>query len=401
MALKSFGGGVGTGLVCTAVAVLWVIAVSAFAAGETELKDRISVLEKKLDDLAVSAGKSSNDTGLPMHGFADVYVGNSGLAAGEDRPHGFGFGALSFYMTPQFTEHVKALFELAFEGSNAGLSTDLERVQVGYVFSDALTVWAGRFHTPYGYYNTAFHHGAQIQTSVTRPRFLDFEDKGGILPAHSVGMMLDGRVSIGPGKILYDAYVTNGGKIGGVNANGEGVLDFNFVTDDNNTRGLGATLGYRVGGVQAGVHMLRDDVYSYDDSPSTGVATAQTRVGMAGGYAVYDDNDWEVMVETYHWSNKDILNGGASMSSNAYFAQVGRAIGQWTPFARIEKTKLDQNDHYFADQASGRSYKRSLIGIRYDLDPKAAIKFEAGKVKQTDAPIGEFGEVRLQFAVRF
>lgn len=396
MSLKPFGTTAGTVFACVAISVAWVVAVSAFAADPKQIDDRITAVEKKLDELAASAGKSGQDTGLPMHGFADVYVGNSGTAAGEKRPHGFGFGTLSFYMTPQFTEHVKALFELAFEGDNGGLATDLERVQIGYVFNDAFTLWAGRFHTPYGYYNTAFHHGAQIQTTVTRPKFLDFEDKGGILPAHSVGLMADGRTPLGQGKLIYDAYLTNGSRIS--DANGSGVQDFNFINDSNGTRGLGATLGYRVGGIQAGVHLLRDDVDSYDANK---IITAETRVNMMGGYGVYDDNDWEAMLEYYRWSNKDNRNGGSSISSSAYFAQLGKTVGQWTPFARIEKTKLDQNDHFFADQASGRSYKRSLIGVRYDLDPKAAIKFEAGKVKQTDVDNADYGEVRLQFAVRF
>ena len=77
----------------------------------------------------------------------------------------------------------------------------MERAQLGYSFSDALTFWVGRFHTPYGYWNTAFHHGAQIQTSVTRPLFIDFEDKGGILRAHSLGLLAHGRVPAGPGKL--------------------------------------------------------------------------------------------------------------------------------------------------------------------------------------------------------
>ena len=399
MSFKHCGSGVGTSVACLAVAILWVLAVSAFAEDTKELNDRIDALEKKLDELTASASKANHETGLPLHGFADVYTGNSGSAAGTDRPHGFGFGTLSFYMTPEFTDHVKALFELAFEGQDEHLDADLERVQIAYVFSDALTLWAGRFHTPYGYYNTAFHHGAQIQTSVTRPKFLDFEDKGGILPAHSVGVMFDGRMPMGSGKVLYDVYVTNGSHISHVDSGG--VQDFNFINDDNNTRALGLTLGYRVGGIQAGVHVLRDDVNSHDDSSGTHVTTAQTRVNMMGGYGVYDDNDWEVMAEYYHWSNRDLLNGGETHSSSAYFAQAGKLIGKWTPYARTEKTSLNQNDHYFADQASGRSYRRNLVGIRYDLDPKAAIKFEAGKVKLPDVADADYGEWRLQFAVRF
>jgi hypothetical protein len=86
-------------------------------------------------------------------------------------------------------------------------------VQIGYTLNESATVWGGRIHTPYGYWNTSFHHGAQMQTSVLRPRYLDFEDKGGIWPAHIVGLWATVKTKVGTGKITYDAYAGNGSKL--------------------------------------------------------------------------------------------------------------------------------------------------------------------------------------------
>lgn len=354
--------------------------------------ERIGTLERKVDDLLAASARPQGDTGLPIHGFADVLAGNSGINAGTDRPHGFSFGTLSFYMTPQFTANVKALLELAFETSDGALATDLERAQIGYVVSDAATVWAGRFHTPYGYYNTAFHHGAHVMTAVTRPKFLDFEDKGGILQAHSVGLWVNGRTNLGPGKLQYDAYVTNGDKIS------NNTLDFNFGADDNGKRAVGATVGYRYEGLLAGVHMLQDHVDTY---AAPGVVTARTKVQMTGGYALYDDHDFEIIGEYYRFRNQDLVNGGDNKASSAWFIQVGHNFGLWTPYARAERTRLDQTDHFFLDQTNGRSYRRAVVGLRYEIDPKAALKFEAGKVRQTDVSDADYGELRVQLAIRF
>ena len=107
--------------------------------------------------------------GAPLHGFVDV-----GGVAGSDRKgkrRGFTVGNFDLYLSPELGDNVKTLIETNFEvDSQGGLGVDVERVQVGYAFGDYLTAWLGRFHTPFGVWNTAFHHGQQISTSVRRPR---------------------------------------------------------------------------------------------------------------------------------------------------------------------------------------------------------------------------------------
>ena len=137
-----------------------------------------------------------NDGGIPIRAFIDVgYARDKPDRTG--RRGGFGLGSVNLYMTPAIGERIKSIVELVFEQDEQGaLMVDLERVQIGFTFSDAFTLWAGRFHTPFGYWNTAFHHGAQLQTSVLRPRFLAFEDQGGILPSHSVGLLGSGALAL-------------------------------------------------------------------------------------------------------------------------------------------------------------------------------------------------------------
>jgi hypothetical protein len=257
-----------------------VMSMPAFADSEAE---RMKAMESKLESLQTEltqvtegmAKRSSAEDGLPIHGFMDVgFATNSwGTSAG---PMGFNGGALSFYLSPHFGDRVKALVEPNFEVTPEGaVATDLERLQIAYTFSDAATLWTGRFHTPYGYWNTAFHHGAQIQTSVLRPRFLDFEDKGGILPAHMVGLWDTGKFNAGEGKLTYDVFAGNGPKIVLANSTAPptptnlGTLDINFAGDNNHQAMVGFNLGYEfsgnMDGLRLAVHGIRGDV---DDNAS-------------------------------------------------------------------------------------------------------------------------------------
>lgn len=328
--------------------------------------------------------------GIPVHGFADA--GYSAHSKQTSDPKGFNVGSLDFYLTPQFTSNVKGLVEIIFETTKAGdVATDLERLQMGYTFNDNATLWGGRFHTPYGYWNTGFHHGAEIQTSILRPRFLDFEDKGGILPAHMVGLWGTGKVSAGDGKFTYDAFAGNGPKITMAQDPVDptapmvavdqslGTLSINTSGDNNHQAMVGFNLGYEFSGMadglRLGVHMLRGDVD--DDSNGTiNTANNKTEVSMTGGSAVYQANDWEVLSEYYHFSNTDKSSASGSHSSWASYLQVAKTFNDVTPFLRVEKTVLSQLDNYFSMQDNGQSYARQALGVKYNLNDKSALKFE-------------------------
>lgn len=360
---------------------------------------RLDRLEETVLRVSESSAKS-RELGIPLHGFADVGFAHSSRAV-NGRRGGFTLGNLDLYMTPEFGDRVKSIFELVFEygPDNSGVATDLERLQFGYTFSDAATVWAGRFHTPYGYWNTAFHHGQQIQTAATRPRFIEFEDRGGFLPAHAVGLLVSGAVRSGAGKLQYDGYLANGNRIA------DGVLDFNAFKDNDRNKLVGGNVRYAFGGsldgLTLGLHGFTQHVGAYDAGKEL---VHNTRVNMAGGFAVLDRNNWEVIGEYYRFRNGDLTGQTGTHASWAGFGQAAYTFAdKWTPYARYEKASLDDTDNYFSDQESGRSYTRGVIGLRYNLSATAAIKFELDRVreKQINSDWVKKHEARLQFAVRF
>lgn len=363
-------------------------AASASAPGQAEwgtaVTRRVSDLEQEVNALGT---RSNAQEGIPLHGFLDVGA-LSTTQRGVVRK-GATVDALDLYLTAE-NGRVRALTELNFEIDPEGeIETDLERIQIGYAFSDALTLWAGRFHSPYGYWNTAYHHGAQIQPSILRPRFLEFEDKGGILPAHDVGLWATGRLPIGDSVLHYDAWLANAPRIGT-----NGVLDQNVAGATNGHALVGMNLGLPIGGATVGVHALTGRI----GGPVDGQSVADLRI--LGGYVFYDEDSWEAMAEYFGFQDRNVAAGGLH-SSHAAYAHVGRTFGAWTPYVRYELASLDQADNYFALMAQGQSYRRALLGVRYDIDPRSTVKFEFNRTRLTDRLLDNYRESRIQYAIRF
>jgi hypothetical protein len=208
--------------------------------------------------------------------------------------------------------------------------------------------------------------------------------------------------------VTYDVYAGNGPQIAVENstlppsATNLGTLTINQAGDNNHQAMAGFNVGYELSGnldgLKLAVHGLKGDVNDTSQSNNT-------ELSMFGGSAVYLANDWEALGEYYSFNdnNKSGSNVGTHESWAAY-AQIGKSFNDWMPYIRVEKAVLNQNDNYFASQASGQSYARQSLGVRYNLNQNAALKFELLDSK-FDAGIagGEknFSSVFAQYAIGF
>jgi hypothetical protein len=366
---------------------------AAVAVPQAQAQARLENVEQQVTQLAnASAARGGGGMGVPLHGFFDVGIGNH--TANEPGLKGANIGALDIFLNPQLGEHTRSLFELTFEVNEQGqVDSDLERGQIGYQFSDAATVWIGRFHTPFGYYNTAFHHGQEIATSLRRPRFILFEDQGGVMPNHTVGAWLTGADRLPGGKLTYDVFLGNGQKIssGTIDARSGGVEDGGAIYGGN----LGYVFGETLDGLKVGVSGFRSRI---TDDQQVGRIT---RVDNAGVYFAYDTDRFEHLGEFYRFSDTDLTGRGPPHHSSAGFLQLAWRLPLVTPYARYERAVLDQGDNYFALQADGMSYYRTALGLRFDLDPKSALKLEVGRTKNTDRLIDQWTDALLDYAIRF
>src|SRR4030065_563492 len=121
--------------------------------------------------LLISVLFLSNQGGqaFELNGFADVSFTKSTDGADEFRNGDFAFGALDLYLA-QTLDDIDILVELVVEKGDV---LDLERLTIGYSFSDAAKLRVGRVHTPLGYWNNAHHHGVQLQPTIEKPDFMN------------------------------------------------------------------------------------------------------------------------------------------------------------------------------------------------------------------------------------
>ena len=73
-----------------------------------------------------------------------------------------------------------------------GFNAEVERLIIRFDHSDDFKVSFGRYHTPINWWNTAFHHGQWLQTTISRPEMIQFG--GRFLPVHFVGALVEGCV---------------------------------------------------------------------------------------------------------------------------------------------------------------------------------------------------------------
>src|SRR3954468_16742461 len=218
---------------------------------------------------------------IVVHAFGSV----DWASAGEPgAPNSFNLGQLALFMTSAINDRVSVLAEVVLEASaaNTQVTTDLERLQLTYRFNDHLNLSAGRYHTGIGFYNAAFHHGSYFETTIGRPRVFAFEDEGGVLPVHEVGLSARGIVPRTGSALRYVAEVGNGRRWTELDER-EG-LDQNPAKSTN----LGLSLlPERWRGAEIGASFYRDDI--------PGTADSVIKNDIVGAYAVYRTPAVELM----------------------------------------------------------------------------------------------------------
>lgn len=358
------------------------------------MKYPYGLLSFSLALLALLAARSS--PAFELHGFADVsYQYDIHDDANPQENNGaFALGPVDLYVAESIGPRLDVLTEIAFE---SGI-VDLERLQIGYLFSDALKVYVGRFHSPLGYWNTAYHHGAFLHTTIQRPFFMHFEDEGGILPVHTVGLMLSGRLFSGAGELSYSALVGNGSSIidEGTPLVPIPVLDPNNEMDPNKNKAVGLRVSFvpaPFDGLTVGASAYNSRVLS--EPPIAALDVTQT---ILGADLTFLDAPWELVAEYFLVRDKNEL-GTTTTTNHLYYVQVGREFAdRVTPYARHEQMALDEDDPYMS--MLGAIDKRiETAGVRFRVGNQSVVKLEGRFI--TDDGLDSHQEYGAQWAFTF
>jgi hypothetical protein len=307
---------------------------------------------------------------LEFHGFGEVsYVAKNR----KSRDSSFALGQTDLFVTSQLADNVDVLSEMVMEAGGEKednrLEFQLERLQFSYRPRDYFNISAGRYHTAIGFYSTAYHHGTWFQTATGRPFIYAFEDIGGILPIHSVGVSVTGQIPSGSLGLRYIAEVGNGRHYS--NIGDEPVLN---VIDDNDYKSVNLALQARpdwAPGWQFGVSAYHDRV--------TPVGLPRIDQTIVAGHAVWQQPHFEWLNEAL-WFRHEPLDGTATYSLAAY-TQMARQWGAFRPYLRYQYLYADQHDLIFSNfgqpgfAQAGLTHGPSL-GLRYDFTDLAALKFQ-------------------------
>lgn len=300
-------------------------------------------------------------------GFADIdYVET-------DRPidDGFFLGQLVGHVAAGLSDHVTFFSEVSATARQDEYRIEVERLILRYDFSDALKVSGGRYHTPINYWNTAFHHGLWLQTTVNRPQMIRFGTR--FQPVHFVGLQVEGSFPATPLGVGYSVGLGNG--------RSEDIARAGDPGDVNNHRAwLGQIYAQppTLFGLQAGAAFYMDRITSSGDGiPQDDIPADEFDERIFSAHLAWLRESPEFIGE-YARVFHEPRDEGDDLASDAWYAQLayrlpGRA-SDWKPYARYERIDVPDSDPVFVP--FDLEYEGGTAGIRYDFTSLAALKIE-------------------------
>lgn len=293
---------------------------------------------------------------------AMVFGDASYLATERTIPSGFIMGQAVGHLIASLTDRLTYFGEVTLSSQPTGYAVELERSILRYDFTDAFKLSGGRYHTPIGFWNTAFHHGTWLQTTVARPEMVKYGSQ--FVPTHFVGAMAEGNVPVGNLGLGYMVGVGNG-RASIISRAGD-------AGDPTSNRAVTASLSLRPSmlyGLQLGGSYYRDRV-----APAGSLVSSDEDI--SSGYVAWQHESPELIAE--YIDVRHAMTGGDAADNHGFYVQgayrLPGAAHDFKPYARTERIVTSPNDPVFQPLALG--YVGNLGGVRYDFAPFAALKAE-------------------------
>jgi len=304
---------------------------------------------------------------LQIRGFGDV---DFSVTDEKGSTSGFNLGQLDLHLASALSRKVTYFGELTFNAHPTNYTVEVERSIIRYDYNDFFKLSFGRYHTPIGYWNTAFHHGAWLQTTISRPDFVKFG--GTFIPVHFLGLLAEGNIPSGGAGLGYNFGVGNG-RDSMISRPG----DFG---DINNNRAWVANLysrPARLYGLQMGVSVYRDKI----TLPVVTPAGNEFREWISAAHIVWTKETPEFLAEFANVNHKSILTN-AITNNQAYYVQIAYRLPWFEktlkPYYRFEHTHTPLSEHVFANL----DLVESIAGLRYDITNYASFKGEYRNTKR-------------------
>ncbi len=314
---------------------------------------------------------------LHMVGFGDV---NFSATNDSGSKSGFNEGQFVLHFSSALSAKVSFVGELSFTARSdagtgsppaPGFNPEVERAIIRFDQSDYLKISLGRYHTPINWWNTEFHHGLWLQTSISRPEMTKFG--GTFIPVHFVGGLIEGALPASGMNVNYSFGLGNG--------RGTVTSRAGDAGDNNNNRAWLANIYVRpdaLFGLQVGGAVYNDKI--------TLANGHEFGEWIASGHLVWRKEDPEFIAEVANIQHKDVLTD-VSYNNISYYVQLGYRLpildNVLKPYVRYEYMKIDVNDEVFRLVPG---LNETTAGIRYDISELAALKGEYRNVRHPGRP---------------
>jgi hypothetical protein len=294
--------------------------------------------------------------------FGDVV----GSISAADHP-GFALGELDFFVTSRPHQSLHLLAEVIFKGDSTGQGAiDIERVLAEWEFDPRFRVQVGRFHQRFGYFNNAFHHGKFIMNSINRPTAVAFEDEGGVLPVHGIGIDVSGEWDLGNFTFEYSLALTNGR-----GRTPDEVLNLGDLNPAKSILGA-LVLKHIEWGAQIGVNALYDRIPAL--SSENQMNPPQDEV-IVGAHFLLDKDIFWFLVEGYLIDHTSTSLGTAR--SVVLFAEARVNVNPIYIYGRFDvRRRSDVVDVFFETEGLSAEARSALLGVGYRVIPGLVLKAE-------------------------
>lgn len=337
---------------------------------------------------AENAGVQPTYPSLKLAGFSDVNLSASSQRGSRS---GFNEGQFILHLNSALSQKVTFLGELSLTARSdagtglppaTGFNAEVERSIIRFEQNDRFKVSFGRYHTPINYWNTAFHHGQWLQTTVSRPEMTQFG--GSFIPVHFVGALVEGVLPSGGLNLNYNVGIGNGrssiisrgGDFGDVNNNRAWLINL-FARPD------------RAYGLQLGGSVYRDKI-----TPTGGREFGEW---IQSAHLVWQKENPEVIAEFANITHQP-TGGDGSSHSQAWYIQTAYRLPWferlWKPYYRFEYIHIPRSDTIFRLVPS---LAGSVLGVRYDISSFAALKFEYRNQRRPGLPRVNAGFIQTSF----
>jgi hypothetical protein len=352
--------------------------------------------------MGLGAPIAQADDGLDIHFYGDAAftvqnhsaVSNSFAAADFDLFPTYSIGRLSF------------LAEVLFQGdTNNNLGIDIDRAQASYLFSEALRVRGGRMHTSFGYYNDAYHQGKLFILATDRPLLAEFSDTSGLLMNDDVGIAVDGKLTAKLFDFHYDLEVGNG--------RGKRIGEVPVSIADKSGKMVNLRLRLLpsfVDGLILGGNVLYDEVppdpaaaalppgAPVPNDGSIGVPNMMHEIDV-GVHLVYLEKGFHFIAEGALIQHREPATSRV-FNNQAGFVEVGKALGDFTPYVRFEHVSLDPKGDplYQTSPLANAGFVDDLrVGVKWLFNDHLAVKLEGAGYQSRLVPSRQSATVQVAY----